>query len=133
MDAKYVSYANELGNFSGNQVPGIPRILFNGGVRWEAAFGATADFGFEHAGFYFADDANSIWVPSYFILNASLGYWVKFGNLRLESFLGAGNLTDKRYAASGFINPSGSGAARAFLEPGLPRNYFGGLKLHFVP
>ncbi len=133
MDAKYVSYANELGNFSGNQVPGIPRILFNGGVRWEAAFGATADFGFEHAGFYFADDANSIWVPSYFILNASLGYGVKFGNLCLEGFLGAGNLTDKRYAASGFINPSGSGSARAFLEPGLPRNYFGGFQLHFVP
>lgn len=133
MDAKYTNYANELGNFSGNKVPGIPRILFNGGLRYEAPFGATADFGFEHAGFYFADDANTIWAPSYFILNASAGYGVKFGNLRLEGFLGANNLADKKYAASAFINPSGSGPARAFLEPGLPPNYFGGIQLHFVP
>lgn len=133
MDAKYTDYANELGNFSGNKVPGIPRILFNGGLRYEASFGGTADFGFEHAGFYFADDANTIWVPSYFILNTSLGCIVKFGNLRLEGFLGANNLADKKYASSAFINPSGSGSSRAFLEPGLPRNYFGGLQLHFVP
>lgn len=133
MDAKYVNYANELGDFSGNQVPGIPRILFNGGVRWEAAFGATADLGFENAGFYFADDANTIWVPAYFILNASAGYEIKLGKLHFESFFGVSNLADKRYAASAFMNPSGSGSARAFLEPGLPRNYFGGFQLHFVP
>ena len=133
MDAEYVDYANELGNFSGNKVPGIPRILFNGGLRYEAPFGATADFSFEHAGFYFANDANTIWVPSYFILNASLGYGVKLGNLRLEGFLGANNLADKKYVSSAFINPSGSCTSRAFLEPGLPRNYFGGFQLHFVP
>jgi iron complex outermembrane receptor protein len=133
MDAKYIDYANELGDFSDNKVPGIPRILLNGGLRYEAPLGGTADFGFEHAGFYYADDANTIWVPSYFVLNVSLGYGVKLGNLHLEGFLGANNLANKKYAASAFINPSGSGASRAFLEPGLPRNYFGGLQLHFAP
>lgn len=133
MDAEYVKYSNELGDFSGKRVPGIPRILFNGGVRYEAGFGGTADFGFEHAGFYFADDANSIWAPSYFILNASAGYEVKFGKLKFEGFLGVNNLADKKYAASAFINPTGSGGARAFLEPGLPRNHFGGIHLNFVP
>ncbi len=133
MDAKYVKYSNELGDFSGKKVPGIPRILFNGGVRYEAGFGGTADFGFEHAGFYFADDANSIWTPSYFVLNGSAGYEVKVGKLKFEGFIGVNNLADKKYAASAFINPAGSGGARAFWEPGLPRNYFGGIQLHFVP
>lgn len=66
-------------------------------------------------------------VPGVFAQSRSGGQDVR---LTLRGFIGVSNLTDVKYAASAFINPAGQ-IAPAYLEPGLPRNFYGGLDLQF--
>jgi iron complex outermembrane receptor protein len=134
LHAEYRQYENELGNFAGKRVPGIAPRLFHARVRYGTTDGFSAELALEHVGSYFADDANTANVPAYALLHASAGYGVRLGAFRVNTFLGVNNLTDRRYAASAFINPalvtSGGGVPTpAFLEPGLPVNVYGSVDL----
>jgi iron complex outermembrane receptor protein len=134
LDAEYTTYSNELGDFAGRKVPGIPPIVLHARLRYSSPVHLTADLGAEHIASYYADDANSVKVPSYLILNAAAGYSLRLGSIGAQAFVGVNNLTDQKHASSAFINPatrSGSGAAiaPAYLEPGLPRNFFASLDL----
>jgi iron complex outermembrane receptor protein len=138
LDAQYVTYANELGNFAGRKVPGIPSTVVNARLHYTSPFGIAAELGVERLGLYYADDANSASVPSYALLNASAGYTVRLQPLSVHAYVGVENITDKRHASSAFINPttrttSGLPIAPAYLEPGLPQNIYGGLNLHVTP
>lgn len=134
-DASYLTYANELGNFSNNKAPGIAPTMLNTRLRYTSESSFSAEISIEHLGAYYTDDANTAKVPSYVLLNANMGYGVHIGRVMMRGFLGVNNLTDERYAASGFINPVnvkiGTGTAPAYLEPGLPRNFFGGIDIHW--
>ena len=61
-------------------------------------------------------------------------YTLRAGILNALAFVGVNNLADLHYASSAFINPvtrtsGGAPIAPSYLEPGLPRNIFGGLDL----
>ena len=134
LDAEYRTYANELGDFAGRKVPGIPPTVLNARLRYTSTIGLTAEFGLEHIGSYYADDGNSAKVPSYLIFNSTAAYTLRVGILNAQAFVGVSNLADLRYVSSAFINPvtrasSGAPIAPSYLEPGLPRNIFGGLDL----
>jgi outer membrane receptor protein involved in Fe transport len=80
------------------------------------------------AGEYFADDANTISVPSYNILNSMMGFDdlnLYRGRLILNLSAGVENITDEKYAASAYINPDRGRISNEpiYLEPGLPRNW----------
>jgi len=94
------------------------------GDRSEA--GITLDVTLHHVGAYAADDANAYTIPSSTIIGSSASYEFKIGALSVRGFAGVSNAAGSQYAASAFINPVGA----AFLEPGLPRNYFGGLDVN---
>lgn len=134
LDASYSTYVNELGNFSSNKVPGIAPTILNTRLRYISGSNFSAEISMERLGSYYVDDANAIKVPSYVVLNAHVGYGVHLGSVMIQGFLGVNNLTDERYAASAFINPInvrvGTVTAPAYLEAGLPRNFFGGLDFH---
>ncbi|MBI5836858.1 MAG: TonB-dependent receptor [Candidatus Eisenbacteria bacterium] len=129
MDAKYQEYSNELGDFSGNKVPGIANTMLNARLAFEPKPGCMAEIGAQHLGSYFANDANTLSVPSYVLLNAAAGYRVEAGKLQVQARAGVNNLADRKYAASAFINP----ATAAFLEPGLKRNAFVSLGVKLLP
>ncbi|HXG38588.1 MAG TPA: TonB-dependent receptor [Bacteroidota bacterium] len=143
LQAEYKSYSNELGNFAGKSVPGIAPLVFNIRIRYGGGSGFSSELGLEHIGSYYADDANTVMVPSYALLHASLGYALRIGAFHLSTIFGVNNLTNRRYAASAFINPStvridgaspndGGGRGQpspAFLEPGLPINPYGGVDI----
>jgi len=120
----YETYTNDLGNFSGNAAPGIPDMTWNNKFRWESQWGFSASFTVHTTSSYVADDANIFFVPSATVLSAAVCYQLKLGSSVLDITTGVQNLTDTKYAASAFINPSGG----AFLEPGLPRNVYGGIQ-----
>ncbi|HAL56783.1 MAG TPA: hypothetical protein DCP63_09975 [Bacteroidetes bacterium] len=136
LDARYVTYSNEFGDLTGHNVPGIPPTVLNLRLRYAHASGAHAEFDVDHIGGYDANDQNTLSAPTSFLLNVSAGYPLRTGSLAAQLFLGVSNVTDRRVAASAFINPTtksfgGVRISPSFLEPGLPRNIFGGIDLRF--
>jgi iron complex outermembrane recepter protein len=124
-DNRYVEYVNQLGDFSGGRVAGLPRTTLDARVRYVTALGVSAEGSVEHLGSYYADDANTARADAYLLLNASLGYARDLGDVSMRAFVSGTNLTDERYVGSVFIN----GVSGRFYEPGLPRSWSAGLTL----
>ncbi len=129
LDAKYDSYADNLTDYSGNVVPGIPKTVFHTKLSYGSEFGLSADVGLYMVSGYFADDGNTFSVPGSTVVNVSLAYAFTLGGFSGSFSGGVNNVSGTRYAASAYINPVGG----AFLEPGLPRNMFGGFELKWTP
>lgn len=122
LDARYVKYQNDIGDFSGKFVPGIPR--FWGSAGFKTNFNRfTFNTEFIFIGKYYADDANEIEVSGYAILNASVGVELTISKFSIFCGVGVNNLTNRKYISSVFINPEKS-PTYTYIEPGLPRNWF---------
>jgi len=126
-DNDYLEYANQLGDFSGNQVAGLPSTTVSARARYEGRAGFSTELRVESVGSYYADDANTARAEAYTIFGATVGYQVALGSSMLRAFVSGDNLADRSHVASVFIN----GTAGRFYEPGLPRNWSGGLSLQF--
>jgi iron complex outermembrane receptor protein len=126
-DNKYVEYANELGDFSGNQVSGLPRATVSVKARYQGPAGVSAEVRVESVGACYADDANTARAPAYAIVGATLGYGGAVGEGSLRAFVGGDNLADRHHVSSVFINGTGG----RFFEPGMPRNWSAGLTLRW--
>ena len=123
-----------IADYGGNKAVGVPDIMAN----LELGF-AMPGFnrlrlkgGLEHTGKYFADDANTVEVPSFTIYSltaelrdpiASVGGW------GISGFASVHNLTDEKYIGSAFLNPDLVGGMPAAFEPGLPRTFVASLSL----
>ena len=130
IDAKYLEYENDLGNHSGKTVPGIPKLWWNANLNFNfKPFVLNAEI--IHSGRYFADDLNEIMVSSYTILNLSILAQFKIFGVDLLIRGGVNNLTDEKYISSVFVNP-GREIPYSFIEPGLPRNIFGGVSVKYT-
>lgn len=126
-DNRYLEYRNELGDFSGRQIAGLPRASVSGKARYHGPAGASTEIRLESAGAYFADDANTARAAAYTIIGATLGYARSVGDASLRAYLAGENLTDRRHVASVFIN----GLNGEFFEPGMPRSWSAGLTLRW--
>ncbi len=124
-DNRYVDYANNLGDFAGHRVPGLPRVTFQTSARADGPAGLTAEVATETVGNYFADDSSNAEAAGYTLLHSNLGWTRPVGGLSVRAFVAAQNLLDRRHVASVFIN----GVNREFFESGLPRNWAFGVTL----
>jgi iron complex outermembrane receptor protein len=138
-NSKYVEYkvdsvhynkdkAGPFGDFKDNKVAGVPEVFYNFALRFEPPKLASlyAEINLQGIGEYFVDDANRTKVPSFNVLNLTVGLRQPLQlteGLGLHAFFGVNNLSDKKYAASAFVNPDIVSGAPVYLEPGLPRNY----------
>ena len=124
----------KIADYSGNKVVGIPNVVTNLelGFAMPGFSKLRLKGGMEHTGKYFADDANSVRVPSFTIFGltaelrdpiASVGGW------GISGFASVHNLTDEKYIGSAFLNPDLVGGAPAAYEPGLPRTFIASLSL----
>jgi iron complex outermembrane receptor protein len=126
---KYSIYMVDTANYKNNKMAGLPDYYYNIGLRYTSEYldEAFAEVIASGVGSYFADDANKYNVPSYTILNFTLGmnnpYYVSSG-LGVRAFLAVNNITNQKYVASSFINPDLDKTTKQpkFLEAGLPRN-----------
>jgi iron complex outermembrane recepter protein len=143
-DNKYKDYtvdsvlAGAFADYSNNKMAGLPGFYYNATIRWQPDFlwGIYTEVNLQGADKYFADDANKYVVPSYTIINATIGTGQPinvFDGIKAKMFLSVNNLTDSKYAASAFINPDLDKKTKQpmFLEAGLPRNFVIGLNLIF--
>jgi iron complex outermembrane receptor protein len=130
-DYTFEKFIEEDINYSGNELTGTSPHLLNAGVFW-----SNSKF-FGNVVYRFVDamplrDDNSIYSDAYQLLDLKLGYKYSFaGRWALEAFAGINNIFDKKYASMFLINAgSFGGNAPRYYYPGLPRNFYAGLKIN---
>ncbi len=107
--------------FAGSRIPGIPRQQLQGSVTWNSrALYATVEG--MTASSVFGDDANSVRVPGFEILNLRVGAQGR-GGAWLAPVAGIQNLFDRRYVSSVVVNAAGG----RFYEPAPRRTLYVGL------
>ncbi len=138
MRSRYVEYTIDsvhygrpgaVADLADKEMAGLPELFYRVNLRYSPPFFSHlfGEFGAQGVGEYFADDLNSIVVSAYNLVN------VRFGlndvplvrrKISLSVAASVENLTDRRYAASVYINPDRGrvSGAPVYLEPGLPRN-----------
>ena len=128
-DFYYDSYINGGDDFSGTQLPGIPRHFGSASLRYIDPDGFFARLQSRMVGLTYLADGNGIdREPQYTLLNLNLGYKLKFGSWSLVPFFGINNLTDEEYSDNIRINAFGG----RFFEPAPGRNVYGGLRIRNV-
>ncbi len=119
-------------NFSGNQLTGVPDKKVNGGINLGFK-NLSLNTNFLHIGEIPMNDSNSLYSEKYTVFNAKASYKKELSKaLTLEINTGINNFTDEKYASSILINATGFGNSEPrYYYPGLPRNWFGGIKVSF--
>ena len=116
-------------NINGNTTPYAPEWLLNSSLAIESESGFSARLTYNFVGDQFGDELNSIepsangrtgLIPSFFTLDAVVGYEIKKANLGFN--LSVKNLTDERYIST--RRPQG-------IRVGLPRFITAGVNFNF--
>lgn len=126
---RFERFLDRDGNdFGGNRLPGLPEHLLHVEADWQDADGRFARLDARLVDAVFADNANTVRVDDYAVLNARLGRsWYLGGGRRLDAWAGLDNLTDTEYIANVRIN---AGAGRHF-EPAPGRSLRAGIEYGF--
>ena len=132
IDSVHYGNPGAIADLSGNAIAGVPDIFWNIRVRLEPEFlrGAFGQLTLYKVGKYYADDSNTLRVPSYTTLDVTLGVEnlpLYEDRLTLSGLITVNNVTNTRYVASAFINPDigRTSGEPVYLEPGLPRSMMG--------
>tara|TARA_R100001244_G_scaffold259_13_gene456 strand:- start:2619 stop:4661 length:2043 start_codon:yes stop_codon:yes gene_type:complete len=123
---RFVQYQVAGNDLDGNRLAGIPRqTLFTElGYEYQDVYARLNLSAFDRM---YANDANSVRVPGYALLNLRIGKRLTWNEQTLEPYLGLDNLLDRRYFDNVRIN---DGNARYF-EPGPGRTLYLGLRATF--
>ncbi len=118
-------YFRRDATFGNNELPGIPKHFLRAEMIYKHPSGFYAGPNIEWApGHYFADNANSLTVDPYALVNFKAGYDTGSG---WSAYVEGRNLADKRYiatvAVTGFAN-----AASEIFNPGIGRAVYGGVR-----
>ena len=131
VDSVHYGRPGHFADYSGNLMVGVPKVMFNGNVSWAppAAGGLRFQLGMQQTGSYYADDANTVSVPSSVIFSAGLltDRVLELGNgVGVRGFVTVQNLADRKYIGSAFLNPDVVNGKPVAFEPGLPRQVLRG-------
>ena len=76
------------------------------------------------------NDANTKFSEEYWLINFKAGYQKRYRKMKMNMHLGINNLFNEKYASMIGINASSFGGnAPRYYYPGLPRNYYFGMKV----
>lgn len=120
-------------DFSGNDLTGQPPHQLGAEMRWDgpASFYAHVRYRFTDA-FPIRDD-NSLSSSAWQTMDVRIG-WQRnlWPVLRLSAYLAVQNIWNESYASMILTNASSfGGAAPRYYYPGLPRNFYGGIRLEY--
>jgi iron complex outermembrane recepter protein len=120
-------------DYSGNQVPGVPKNMYTLGLDAASRMGLYGNATFEHVDAMPITNDNTHSAPAYSLVNAKLGVRRDVGrNLALDVFAGGLNLTGSLYYTMVFLNANFAGAPPKIYLPGpYEARYYGGLKLSY--
>ncbi len=130
-DYTFKDFVDLEDDFSGNDLTGTPRNTLNAGLDVNLPWGFFTHLNIQWIDRIPINDANTVYSDSYFLTHVKLGHRLQWkGGWTLETQVGIRNLFDERYASMLQINALAFGnALPRYFYPGLPRNYFGGIKL----
>lgn len=131
---KFDQYVDDGVDYSGNELPGVPKRTINAGVDFHTREGLGFFANFQHIGSIPLDDANSSFNHHYNLvhLKAQYSFDITEG-MELDLFAGVNNLFNKSYASSILPNAVGFGnSLPRYYYPGEPRNYYFGLGLDYL-
>ena len=130
----FKEFTDNTDDFSGNDLTGVPKDIFNAGIDFDSTFGIYGNINYQYVGSMPITDSNSLYSDSYNLTNAKIGYQVNINKmLKLNVFFGVNNIFDVHYASQILINASGFGGnAPRYFYPGTPVNYFGGINLNYI-
>jgi iron complex outermembrane receptor protein len=123
---RFRDYVQDVNDFSGNRITGIPPTVVNMGVdammREKFYLAITANYT-DHIPL---NDANTDFSNEYFLLQARAGYKVvlRSGHL-LDFFAGVDNALNQRYSLGNDLNAIGG----RYYNAAATRNYFCGIKI----
>jgi iron complex outermembrane recepter protein len=125
-DFKYKNYLANGEDFSGKDLPGIPKI----NTQLELRYAPTdrpffASLQGRYIGKIQVNDANTATAKAYSVLNLRLGSTFSYKKTQFEPFLGINNLTNTHYIANVQINAQ----ADRYFEPAALQYLFGGIKI----
>jgi len=124
-DFSYLTYINGGNDFSGNELPGLPKHFGSASLRYIAPGGFFARIQTRFVGELFANDANTASDPGYTLVNLNLGYNVAVGKWKFMPFVGLNNALDATYNDNIRINAFGG----RYFEPAAGTTVFGGLRI----
>lgn len=130
---EFVNFVDGENDYSGNELTGVPGERISAGVRITHQSGLSLYPVFEHTGKIPMNDANSLYSEPYSLLHLKAVYAKNITRrFSVEASAGLNNLTDEKYASSVLINATGVGGAEPrYYYPGMPRNWYGGMKLRY--
>ena len=134
-DYKFTDFVDDADDFSSNALTGVPTNVLNGELNF--SYNVNTFRFYTHVRYQFVDeiplrDDNSLYSTAYEVVNAKAGFIIIHKKMRFDAFVGINNLLDEKYAAMLLINAgSFGGQAPRYYYPGLPRHYYGGVRLGY--
>jgi outer membrane receptor protein involved in Fe transport len=119
-----IEFTNEVFDYSGKKVRGVPEHLFSAGASKTLPKGAVVRAWLDYVGNYFADSQNTVRAGRHELLNAS--FTVPLFERRMDLQVAATNILDKKYY---YFVGYGFGPSEAY--PGLPAQVFATVKYRF--
>lgn len=135
-DYRFADFRTDQADFSGNQLPGVPRHRLRTSLEADVG-GFFTRLTIDHGSRQAADDANTAFADAYTLLHWKSGWRHGFTWLNLpwtiDLYAGIDNLLDEHYAAMLQVNAAAFGTALPrYYYPGLPRNVYGGVAIRMV-
>ena len=127
-DFTFDTFMDDNGNdFSGNALPGLPEQFGYLGLRYQGFNGLSIVWDNTYSGELYANNANTVRVPSYFVSSIRATYEFTSGNWLLRPFVGVNNLFDESYNSNIRINAFGA----RYYEPAPDTNIYAGITIRF--
>lgn len=133
-DYTFLDFTEEGTDFSGNQIPGIPKHRGFAGFDLKMAEHFTLKYSWLLSGKFPLNDENDIFYGGDNRMNMELNYQRKLAERwTVNGFLRFGNITGEEYAAMVVVNAVGfGGASPRFYYPGQPENIHAGLRINYI-
>lgn len=118
------------GDFSGNQLTGVPPQHLGASLYMRAPMGMYAHLSYEFTDAYPLRDDNALFSDPYHLMHVKAGYRHSIKKWELEYYVGVQNLTNTHYAGMVQVNASAFGTQQPrYYYPGMPRNAYTGIQL----
>jgi iron complex outermembrane receptor protein len=127
VDSVHYGNPGSTADYGGNRVVGVPDWTWSAGVSYAPPVlrGVRGQVVWQGSSSYYADDANTVKVNGYGVINLTLALDRPIalgGGLGLRGSVGVNNLLGRSYVGSAFLNPDVVSGVPVAFEPGLPRN-----------
>jgi iron complex outermembrane receptor protein len=133
-DYTFNEFVDEDNDYSGNKLTGTPPHQLSAGFDFKSKTGFYGNINYKYVDAFPMRDDNSIDSDAYNIVRAKIGFektWLS--RYQLNIAFGVDNLFDEKYASMILINAGSFGNnLPRYYYPGLPRNYYGSLKLSYL-